>query len=160
MSYAFKCILNTQWDQWDTAGFISCTLEHLEDCDIKGFFPLRNSQAFIVLHLFVIIVCPQPLLERGEGVRSFTQYLYIFLIFFMNFWKSWFCFFLFIRMISGGTLDQSGITLCPSKPLVFKLWVMTILGLNDPFVRVTYQVSCLSDIYIMIHSTRKIMVMK
>lgn len=40
--------------------------------------------------------------------------------------------------------------------VVLKLGVMTPLGLNNPFTGVTYQLSCISGMYIMIHSSNKI----
>jgi hypothetical protein len=44
-------------------------------------------------------------------------------------------------------------------PVVLNLWVMTPLGLlNNPFTGFTYQISCISDIYITIHNNSKIAV--
>lgn len=59
--YILKKILTILWD---LNGFISCTLEHSEDCSIKRV-SLRNSLTFLVLSFCdKVIICPQPLLER------------------------------------------------------------------------------------------------
>ena len=47
------------------------------------------------------------------------------------------------------------------RTLVLNLWVMIPLGgSNDPFTGATSQMSYISDIYIMIHNSSKITVMK
>lgn len=49
-------------------------------------------------------------------------------------------------------LDHGG----GSKPVVLNLWVTTPVGdSNDPFTRVTHQISCVSDIYLTIHNSSK-----
>ena len=47
-----------------------------------------------------------------------------------------------------------------SRSDVLKLWVMTPVELHDILTGVPYQISCISDIYIMIHNSNKITVMK
>lgn len=79
--YILKKILTILWDQWDLNGFISCTLEHSEDCNIKRV-SLRNSLTFLVLSFCdKVIIYPQPLLERercwGWGLFHLTS-IYIF----------------------------------------------------------------------------------
>ena len=44
--------------------------------------------------------------------------------------------------------------------MLLTLWVMTPLGVEWPFHRVTYQISCISHICIIIHNSSKIAVMK
>lgn len=43
-----------------------------------------------------------------------------------------------------------------SKLVGLNQWVVTLWGLKDLFTGVTYQICCLSDIYIMTHSNRKL----
>jgi hypothetical protein len=47
-----------------------------------------------------------------------------------------------------------------STLVVLNLRVMTPLWLNNPFTGVTYQISCIPDIYIMINNSSKTTVMK
>lgn len=42
----------------------------------------------------------------------------------------------------------------------FTLWFITPLGVNNAFTGIAYQISCISDIYISIHNSSTIMVMK
>lgn len=46
------------------------------------------------------------------------------------------------------------------KAEVLNLWVTILLGVNDPFTGVTYQVPCILDVYIVVHNRGKIKVMK
>ena len=43
--------------------------------------------------------------------------------------------------------------------LVLNLWIVTFLGSNSPFTGVTYQISCISDIYIIIHKVGKLLLL-
>lgn len=42
------------------------------------------------------------------------------------------------------------------KAVFLNLWVTTHLGLRDPFIRVVYQLSCISSIYNTIFNSSKI----
>jgi uncharacterized membrane protein YuzA (DUF378 family) len=44
--------------------------------------------------------------------------------------------------------------------MVLNLWVQPLLGVEQHFHRVAYQISGISDIYIMVHNHNKITVMK
>lgn len=46
------------------------------------------------------------------------------------------------------------------RVVVLILWVVTLQGSNHPFTRVAYQVSCISDIHVLIHNSSKVMVIK
>jgi hypothetical protein len=49
--------------------------------------------------------------------------------------------------------DPQGLPIVSSRPEVFNLWVTSPLG-------IAYQISCISDIYIIIYKSRRITVMK
>ena len=57
----------------------------------------------------------------------------------------------------GDSAGHCGICLsCSSVAVVLKLSFTTPLKLNDPFTVVLCQVSCISDIYIMLHNSSKL----